>query len=865
MVKNAGKLENGSKVAVIGGGPAGAFFALFLLHYAKERNICPEITIYEQRNFRDLGIKGCKGCAGILSTSFFENLKELGLTVSEEIIQTRISHYAVHSPYTSISISSPGKETRIISIYRGGGPRLSQYEGNISFNEWLLKETQKQGVRLEERTVSGIHFEQGARIDVSNNQIEYDLIVLASGVNNRPVTISGIGYIPPRSQTMVQAELYAGQDQVEACLGNMAHVFLIPHSSIIFGTLVPKGSFINVSILNHGKTPFPVKEFLNHELVQSLLPEKYEYSCSCHPKVAVGMARNFYTDNFVAVGDAAVSRLYKDGIGSALLTARQAARTAVFKGLSRQAFKEDYNPLCHSLNHGNFWGRLLFSINDRAKNSRIFLLSQNRLIGNEQSNLKGSRHFTKAAWGMFSGSYSYKSIAWMTLNPVSLGKLVYFSLFEGMKGLFRKEGARPRKLYVGNKKILILGSGFGGTYVFRHLLPSLNRNENVETTMVSDENFFLFSPLLHEVAMGKIETRHIAFPIRRLHWRDRFNFVQDKVEKIDLDARKVVTSSAIFEYDYLVLALGSVTDISRPRLLSKNTFTLKTLNDSMLIRNHLIGIFEQAVIEKDPGRRKQLLTFVVCGAGYTGVQVVTELRDFIYGHLMKFYRSIDIGEITIILVEAEAKILAGLPEKLRLYALKHLQQMNIELRLNSRVTLVQDYSIQLNDMEHIDTYTLIWVAGIVANPRIVDLNVRKDSLGRVSVNRFLEVPEAPGVYAVGDCAHFEDPESGHPIPPRAHTSVRQAKVAAHNILAEIRGWEKISYHYSNDAEMVSLGASKAVFRFHGILIHGFLARLIWIAGYTFLVTGTYNRVRVLTDWGLSRLFGRDTTFLKLSK
>jgi NADH dehydrogenase len=191
--------------------------------------------------------------------------------------------------------------------------------------------------------------------------------------------------------------------------------------------------------------------------------------------------------------------------------------------------------------------------------------------------------------------------------------------------------------------------------------------------------------------------------------------------------------------------------------------------------------------------------------------------------------------------------------------------MGIELRLNSRVTDVQDSLLEVNGEEYINTRTVIWVAGITANPRISDLEVEKDSLGRVKVNNFLELPGVPGVFAVGDCAHFEDPKSGQPIPPRAHIAVRQAKVVAHNILAEIRGWDNVPYRYSNNEEAVSLGASKAVFRFHNIRIYGLPARLLWVAGYTFLVTGLYNRIRILTDWGLSFLFGRDTTFLKLKK
>ena len=155
------------------------------------------------------------------------------------------------------------------------------------------------------------------------------------------------------------------------------------------------------------------------------------------------------------------------------------------------------------------------------------------------------------------------------------------------------------------------------------------------------------------------------------------------------------------------------------------------------------------------------------------------------------------------------------------------------------------------------------MAGVVANPRVAELKAETDKIGRVLVDEYLEVPGHRRVYAIGDCAHFKDPGSGRPIPPRAHTTVRQARIAAHNILADIRGRDKRPYLYSNTAEMVSIGTSKAIFRFRGLRVYGFPARLIWLVGYSLLVTGTYNRIRVIMDWILSFIFGRDTTLIKL--
>ena len=865
MNEGSERIETGSKVAIIGGGPAGSLFALYLLHYAGERGTYPEITIYQQRIFDEPGPKGCKGCAGILSISLLRNLSELSLTMPEEIIQSKIEQYTVHSPYTSIAISNPEKEIEIVSIYRGGGPRKSDYENAISFDGWLLREAQKRGVRVENETVSGIHLDQEPIVEIAGQKLPYNLIVLAAGVNTKSILIDGVDYVPPRTQIMAQDELYAGTAQIESRLGNVAHAFLIPHSGLIFGTLVPKGSFINVSVLSTGKHPVSVRDFLKHDLVRSVLPEHYEQACGCRPRATVSSAGNYYADRFVAVGDAAVSRLYKDGIGSSSLTSREAARTVVQHGLSRQDFKRHYYPLCRAIDSDNRWGRLLFSINNKAKDSRAFLLAQHRLIGDEQSSLRGQQPFTKASWGMFTGSYSYRSIARMTLGSLSLVNFLATLAREGLKGLFYRGTTGPRRLHVGGRKVLILGSGFGGTYVLRNLIPSLNRNENVETTMVSDENFFLFAPLLHEVATGRIETRHIAYPLRRLHWRDRINFVQASVEKIDLRAGKVTTSVGTLDFDSLVLALGSVTNMSELDSMEKNVFTLKTLRDSMLIRNHIIGVFEQASIAEVPERQRQLLTFIVSGGGHAGVQMVTELRDFIYRHLLRFYKAIDPDNIRIILVEAGPAIVAELHPKLAAYAMKQLQHKGIETRLESRVTRVWDDRVEINGTEKILTSTLIWMPGVVANPRIAELDVEKDSIGRVLVNEYLEVPGAASVYAIGDCAHFEDPKTGQPIPPRAHTAVRQAKVVARNILAEIRGMDKKPYRYSNTVDMVSLGATKAIFRFRGLRLYGFPARLIWLVGYSLLVTGVYNRLRITIDWLLSVVFGRDTTFLKLNK
>jgi len=859
-------LDSDSRVAIIGGGPAGSFFALYLRHFARLRGINPQITIYQDRSFDALGPKGCKGCAGIISLSLIKNMAELNISPPPEVIQTIIDRFAVHSPYASIDISNPDNDLKIMSVYRGGGPRISHYEKKISFDGWLLRQVENNGIEVINEKVACLWTGELAGIEVAGKRIDYDLLALATGVNAKTVLIEGKAYAPPETNIMAMNELYLGAAAVHSRLGNVAHAFLIPHSGMIFGTLVPKGDFVNVSVLSSSKYPVTITDFLNYEMVKEILPQNYEIVCGCRPHTVFSAARNYYDDRFIAIGDAAVTRLYKDGIGSSLTMARGAAHAAINHGVSSRDFQRHYRPLHNNMRWNNRWGHLLFSLNDRVKESKIFMLAQQRLIGNEQEKKTERQPFTKAAWGIFTGSYSYGRIAKKIFSPPSLIRLVSALVKEGWEILTTKKAMdQPRKLYVGGRKVLILGSGFGGAYTLRHLVKSTNKNENVQITVVNDENYFLFTPLLHEVAMGSIETRHIAYPIRRLHWQDRFNFLLTRVTKIDLINRQVSTEAGTLDFDCLVMALGSIPDKSELKLEGGNVFTLKTLMDAVKLRNHIIAVFEQAAIEKDPQKQKQLLTFVVVGGGYIGIQAVSELRDCIFKNLLRYYKGLVPHHIKIMLIESKAKVVERMDHALGAYVLKQLGNMGIEVRTNSRVTRAWEGHVEINGADVISTATILWSTGMVSNPQIAAVEAAKDDLGRIKVNTYLEVEGFPGIYALGDCAHFENPKSAQPIPPRAHTTVRQAKIVAYNILADIRGRNKKAYRYTDSGEIVSLGDSKAAFRFYGLRLYGFSARLIWLGAYSLLITGVVNRVRIVFDWFLSLIFGRDSTFLNLKE
>ena len=415
------------------------------------------------------------------------------------------------------------------------------------------------------------------------------------------------------------------------------------------------------------------------------------------------------------------------------------------------------------------------------------------------------------------------------------------------------------------KRIMILGGGFGGFHTLLQLMSNVKNSDNAKITIVSDENYFLFSPLLHAVAAGGIETRHITFPIRRLSSNDKFTFIQANVERIDLDNLTVTTNLGTFDFDYLVLALGGITNTEQLEDIvreERKIFFIKTLYDSMLIRNHVLKVFELASTNKNTEYQRQLLTFVICGGGYTGVQMASELRDFINRSLLKFYRSIDPSSIRIMIIETTSRIVGDLHAKLCAYATETVQRLGIVVRLESRVTGVWKDRIEINGSEMLPTDTLIWATGVVANPKVADLNVSRDAMGRVVVNEFLQVNNFPQIYAVGDCAHFLDPQSSFATPPRAHNAVRQAKIAAYNILADIRGEHMKAYRPNNSGEVVFLGATKAVFRFYGFRMYGRLAYFIGLVGYSLLIKGFYSRIRVIIDWVLFSIFGRDTTFLR---
>ena len=338
------------------------------------------------------------------------------------------------------------------------------------------------------------------------------------------------------------------------------------------------------------------------------------------------------------------------------------------------------------------------------------------------------------------------------------------------------------------KRILILGGGFGGTAVLRKLQNRFQRDVTIDIAMVSKDNYLLFTPMLHEIASGMIETRHIVTPIRAFCNRSRFYCAN--VENIDLENKQVLirSSSATptdesrdlevntksLPYDYLVIALGSETKFFGMSDLQKNAFTLKSLNDAMNLRNHIIYLLERsdqllpASSVHDKELQKILLTFVVVGGGFAGVETAGEINDFIHDSAKDYYHNVDSKNIRIIIVQSGNRLLPEMSEQLAKFALQKLRNSGVEVILNRRVIEATQGSIKLNDDTIVLTNTIIWSAGVAPNLLTSNLTCDHDDKTRkIIVDKYLEVSKYHDVYAIGDCALVMDPNTGNPYPPTA--------------------------------------------------------------------------------------------------
>lgn len=414
------------------------------------------------------------------------------------------------------------------------------------------------------------------------------------------------------------------------------------------------------------------------------------------------------------------------------------------------------------------------------------------------------------------------------------------------------------------QRILILGGGFGGTYAALRLEKAFARDANVEIALVSQDNYLLFSPMLAEVSSSGLEAKHIVAPLRAFFRKVRFR--DSQIESIDLQNRVVRASHCpecshySVEFDHLVLALGSKTSFYGLSGVEATALTLKTLNDAMALRNHVIDMLEHADMETDAELRERLLTIVVAGAGFAGVEVAAELNDFLRG-AKRFYSNIRSEEVRLILVASGSRILPGVAEELAAYAQNVLVRRGVEVRLGAAIARASSSAVYLRDGSQIPTRTLVWTAGISPNPLLATMPCQKEQ-GRIVVNDRLEIPGYSGVWAIGDCIHLLDPKTGVPYPPTAQHAVRQGRVVAENIVASVRGRTAKPFAFSSIGQLVPLGRRCAIAEIFGLKFRGVFAWWLWRTLYLSKLPGLERKIRVALDWTLDLFLARDIVLLK---
>ena len=416
-------------------------------------------------------------------------------------------------------------------------------------------------------------------------------------------------------------------------------------------------------------------------------------------------------------------------------------------------------------------------------------------------------------------------------------------------------------------RIVILGGGFAGVTTAEHLEQAFGADRTVSLTLVSETNALLFTPMLAEVAASSLEPTHISSPLRTSLRRTAV--VRGRVVAIDFDGRHVrlapeadpltgeLTVPGREEpFDQLVLALGSVSNYLGLKNVQAEAFDFKTLVDAIRIRNHVIDAFERADREPGPADRRALVTIVVAGGGFAGVELAGALNDFTRGMLV-YYPHIPPEELRIIVVHSRDRILPELSESLAAYALDRLAARGVTFKLNARVADARRGVVVLNPAEEIRTETLIWTAGVTPNPLLAALSLERDRRGAVMVDSTLAVPGRPGVWALGDCAAVVDGRTGQPCPPTAQFALREAAMLARNIHASVRGRPLKPFHFDALGTLCVVGHHTACAEIKGLRFSGFFAWLLWRGIYLAKLPGLERKVRVVADWLIELFFPRD--------
>lgn len=409
------------------------------------------------------------------------------------------------------------------------------------------------------------------------------------------------------------------------------------------------------------------------------------------------------------------------------------------------------------------------------------------------------------------------------------------------------------------KRIVVLGAGFGGIQAVLDLERKYRARTDVEILLVNDQNFMLFTPLLPQIASSYTDPRHIIQPVRDIRGGRRFRFRRDTIHSIDVREKRVQLTGAALGYDILVIALGSRAEYFGIPGASENTFNYKSLEEAVIFREHVLDCLEHADHTGNAEEKRKLLTFTVCGGGYTGVELISELHDFMFGYVTKKFRGIAASEIRLVLIEAAPDILRGVHPQLASHSRKRLQKQGVEIRFRARVTRCFPEGVEINNSETIPSATVAWSAGVRAVQLVEALPGAHDKIGRAIVNDFLQLEGHPEIFIVGDsCAALSYKEA----PRVAPVAMAQGSIAARNIVHLERGEALESYHYVSKGMLISLGMNHAVVNIAGLQFGGYFAWLFWNAVHLYKLVGFKKQIQVAIDWMLGIIFPRDASIVR---
>lgn len=447
MAQPSMELDNGDRVAVVGGGPAGAFSAYFLLEMADRADISLHVDIFEPKDFLRQGPAGCNHCGGIVSESLVQMLASEGIILPDTVVRRGIEAYELHSGPRSVRILTPLKEKRIAAIYRGGGPRSGKGPDSTtaanhwqSFDDYLLNLAREKGARvLGEKVTSLDRTEAGVSLRTTTREHEpYALVVGAVGVNAKSQELFkplGLRFKEPRTTRTVIGELRLGADGVDKTFGHAMHVFLQDLPGVEFAAMIPKGDYVTMCLVGHDLDNDTVKRFLESEEVRGLLArggydpdQALERVCGCKPLMNIGLRGRPYADRVALVGDCGVTRLYKDGIGAAYRTAKSLAVAAMFQGVSRRDFDHSYWPALRALKRDNRMGGLIFHYVHWMKRIPFERRAVLAMSAAEQTRPANKRIMSGIMWDTFTGSAPYADIFLRAVRPGFLAGLGWRSV-----------------------------------------------------------------------------------------------------------------------------------------------------------------------------------------------------------------------------------------------------------------------------------------------------------------------------------------------------------------------------------------------------------------------------------------------------